>query len=61
MMKKKKAKKTEKRDSNLYKGYFLWKDGMNAKEIAMKLNEKEETVKEWINFYLSFDELKKKK
>lgn len=60
-MKKKKAKKTEKRDSNLYKGYFLWKDGMSAKEISMKLNEKEETVKEWINFYPSFDELKKKK
>lgn len=47
MMTKKKAKKTEKRDSNLYKGYFLWKDGMSAKE--------------WINFYPSFDELKRKK
>lgn len=34
---------------------------MSAKEISMKLNEKEETVKEWINFYPSFDELKKKK
>lgn len=59
-MKKKKAKKTEKPVSNLWRGYFLWKDGMSTKEIAMKLNEKEEIVKEWIDFYPSFDALKKK-
>ena len=60
MMKKKKAKKTEKPVSNLWRGYFFWKDGMSVKEIAMKLNEKEEIVKEWIDFYPSFDALKKK-
>ena len=59
-MKKKKAKKTEKPVSNLWRGYFLWKDGMSTKEIAMKLNEKEEIVKKWIDFYPSFDALKKK-
>lgn len=59
-MKKKKAKKTEKPVSNLWRGYFLWKNGLGVKEIAVKLNEKEEIVKEWINFYPSFDELKKK-
>ena len=46
-MKKKKAKKTEKPVSNLWRGYFLWKDGMSVKEIAMKLNEKEDIVKAW--------------
>ena len=60
-MKKKKAKKTEKPISNLWSGYFLWKDGMSVKEISVKLGEKEEIVKEWIDFYPSFDELKKKK
>lgn len=59
-MKKKKVKKTEKPVSNLWRGYFLWKDGMNIKEIAVKLNEKEEIVKEWIDFYPSFDALKNK-
>ena len=59
-MKKKKAKKSKKPVSNLWRGYFLWKDGLSVKEIAMKLNEKEEIVKEWIGFYPSFDDLKKK-
>lgn len=59
-MKKKKAKKIEKPVSNLWRGYFLWKDGLSVKEIAVKLNEKEEIVKEWIDFYPSFDALKKK-
>lgn len=59
-MKKKKIKKTEKPVSNLWRGYFLWKDGLSAKEISIKLGEKEEIVKEWIDFYPSFDELKKK-
>lgn len=59
-MKKKKVKKAEKPVSNLWRGYFLWKDGLSVKEIAVKLNEKEEIVKEWIDFYPSFDALKKK-
>lgn len=59
-MKKKKVKKTEKAVSNLWRGYFLWKDGLSVKEISVKLGEKEEIVKEWIDFYPSFDELKKK-
>lgn len=59
-MKKKKVKKTEKTVSNLWRGYFLWKDGLSVKEISVKLGEKEKIVKEWIDFYPSFDELKKK-
>lgn len=59
-MKKKKVKKTEKTVPNLWHGYFLWKDGLSIKEISVKLGEKEEIVKEWIDFYPSFDELKKK-
>lgn len=59
-MKKKKVKKTEKPVSNLWRGYFLWKNGLGVKEISVELGEKEEIVKEWIDFYPSFDALKKK-
>lgn len=55
-----KKKKSEKPVSNLWKGYFLWKEGKSVKEIANMFNEKEETVKEWIDFYPTFDDLKKK-